>query len=103
MINKNSNLDLYSIYAYIQNLMIFCQFVLKIMSLKEILTSMKGHNSVINLRKMIGNNRYIDLVNYNVYKSLMIFHSFVLKILSGNEILGSIKDHYYYKIKKINR
>ena len=48
---------------------------------------MKGYNSVINLRKLIGNNRFIDLVNHNVYKSLMIFHLFVLKILSGNEIL----------------
>ena len=103
MTNKNSNLDLYSIHAYIQNLMNFCQFVLRILSLKEILTSMKGYNSVINLRKMIGNNRYIDLVNINVYKTLMKFHSFVLKILSGNKILGSIKDHNRYKINKINR
>ena len=64
---------------------------------------MKGHNCVISLRKMIGNNRYLYLVNVNVYKNLMKFHSFVLKILSGNEILEPIKDHNFYKIKKINR
>ena len=52
---------------------------------------------------MIGNNRYLYLVNVNVYKNLMKFHSFVLKILSGNEILEPIKDHNFYKIKKINR
>ena len=48
---------------YIQNLVGFCQFVLKILSGKEILTSIKGHNSVKNLRKMMGNNPKLDLVN----------------------------------------
>ena len=53
---------------------------------------------------MIGNNRYIDLDNINVYNNLMKFHSFVLKILSGNGILGSIKDHYSVKnLRKLTR
>ena len=47
----------------IQNLVGFCQFVLKILSRNEILTSIKGHNSVKILRKMTGNNPKLDLVN----------------------------------------
>ena len=35
----------------IQNLVLFCQFVLKILSKKRILTSIKGSNSVANLQK----------------------------------------------------
>ena len=45
----------------IQNLVQFCQFVLKILSGNEILTSIKGHNSVKILQKMTGNNPKLDL------------------------------------------
>ena len=51
----------------IQNLVGFCQFVLKILSGNEILTSIKGHNSVKLLRKMTGNNPKLDLVNVDVH------------------------------------
>ena len=59
----------------IQNLVSFCQFIhktfclffLKILSKNKILTSIKGHNSVANLRKKMIYNTNIDLVNYNVY------------------------------------
>ena len=51
----------------IQNLVPFCQFVLKILSGNEILTSIKGHNSVKILRKMTGNNPKLDLVNVDVH------------------------------------
>ena len=51
----------------IQNLVTFCQFVLKILSGKEILTSIKGRNSVKILRKMTDNNLKLDLVNVNVH------------------------------------
>ena len=51
----------------IQNLVRFCQFVLKILSGKEILTSIKGCNSVKILRKMTGNNPKLDLVNDDVH------------------------------------
>ena len=51
----------------IQNLVSFCQFVLKILSKKRILTSSKGSNSVANLRKTKINNTNIDLANDNVY------------------------------------
>ena len=51
----------------IQNLVRFCQFVLKILSGKEILTSIKGRNSVNILQKMTGNNPKLDLVNDDVH------------------------------------
>ena len=51
----------------IQNLVGFCQFVFKILSGNEILTSIKGRNSVKILQKMKGNNPKIDLVNVDVH------------------------------------
>ena len=51
----------------IQNLVGFCEFVLKILSGNEILKSIKGHNSVKILRKMTGNNPKLDLVNVDVH------------------------------------
>ena len=51
----------------IQNLVLFCQFVLKILSKNQFLTSVKGRNSVANLRKTISYNTNIDLVNDIVY------------------------------------
>ena len=51
----------------IQNLVTFCQFVLKILSKNQILTSIKGRNSVANLRKTIIYNTNVDLVNDDVY------------------------------------
>ena len=61
---------------FIQNLVKFCPFVLKILSGNEkkkilsgneILTSIKGHNSVANLQKMTLYDPNLDLVNANVY------------------------------------
>ena len=51
----------------IQNLVKFCQFVLKILSGNKILTSIKGHNSVKILGKMTGNNFKLDIVNVDVH------------------------------------
>ena len=48
----------------IQNLVLFCQIVLK---KKQILTSIKGRNSVSNLRKTKIYNTIVELVNDNVY------------------------------------
>ena len=48
----------------IQNLVLFCQLVLK---KKQILTSIKGRNSVAHLRKTKIYNTNVDLVNDNVY------------------------------------
>ena len=51
----------------VQNLVSFCQFVLKILSKNQILTSIKGRNSVANLRKTKIYNTNLDLVTDNVY------------------------------------
>ena len=51
----------------IQNLVLFCQFVLKILSKNQILTSIKGRNSVANLRKTKIYNTNLELVTDNVY------------------------------------
>ena len=52
----------------IQNLVSFCQFVLKILSKNQIMTCIKGCSSVANLRKITIYNTNIDLVNGDVYK-----------------------------------
>ena len=51
----------------IQSLVLFCQFVFKILSKNQILKSIKGHNSVANLRKTKNYNTNLDLVTDNVY------------------------------------
>ena len=56
-----------SIMMCIQNLVLFCQFVLKILSKNQFLTLIKGRFSVANLGKTIIYNTNIDLVNDNVY------------------------------------
>ena len=61
----------------IQNLVSFCKFVLKILSKNRILTSIKGSNSVANLRKTKIFNTSIDIVNDNVYTKFG-FNLFIL-------------------------
>ena len=56
-----------SMMMCIQNLVLFCQFVLKILSKNQILTSIKGRNSVANLRKTKIYNTNLGLVTDNVY------------------------------------
>ena len=56
-----------SMLMNIQNLVLFCQFILEILSKNQILTSIKGGNSVANLRKTKIYNTNVDLVNDNVY------------------------------------
>ena len=41
--------------------------VLKVLSGIKILTSIKGHKSVINLQKLMRNNPNLDVVNINAY------------------------------------
>ena len=45
----------------------FCLLVLKILSGNEILTSIKGRNSVANLRNLTLYNPNLDIINVNVY------------------------------------
>ena len=51
----------------LQSLVSFCQFVLKILSKNQILTSINGRNSVANLPKISIYNTNVDIVNDNVY------------------------------------
>ena len=51
----------------IQNFVSISLFVLKILNKNKILKSIKGRNSVANLRKMRIYNPNTDLVNDNVY------------------------------------
>ena len=60
----------------IQNLVLFCQFVHKILSKNQILTSIKGRYSVANLRKTKIYNINLDLVNDNVFTKFGPFLSF---------------------------
>ena len=50
-----------------QNLVSFCQFVLKILNKNQILTSIKGCNSIVNSRNAKIYDTNVDLVNDNVY------------------------------------
>ena len=52
---------------HIQNLVKSCPFVFKILSRNEILTSIKGCNSVKILQKKMGNNPKPDLVNVDMH------------------------------------
>ena len=61
---------------YVQNLIKFYLFVLKILSGKENLKSMKGHALILSISMHIQN--------------LVKLYQLVLKILSGNEILNTI-------------
>ena len=56
-----------SMIMCIQNLVLFCQFVLKILGKNRILTSNKGSYSVAKLQKAKIYNTNIDLVNDNVF------------------------------------
>ena len=51
----------------IHNLVKFCPLVLKILSGSKILTSIKGRNSVANLRNLPLYNPNLDIINVNVY------------------------------------
>ena len=51
----------------IQNLVKFCPFILKIWSKNQILESIKGRYSVVNLRITTIYNTNIDFVNDDVY------------------------------------
>ena len=75
----------------IQNLVLFCEFVLKILSKNQILTPIKGHNSVANLRKTKIYNTNLDLVTDNVYTNFGLILSISSQDIKQNQILTSIK------------
>ena len=59
----------------IQNLVKFCQFILKIWSKNLILESIKGRNSVANLRKTTIYFTNVDLVNDDAYSKFVLILS----------------------------
>ena len=56
-----------SILMHVQNLVKIHSFVLKTLSINEILKPLKGGNSVINWQKWMLNNSKLDVVNINAY------------------------------------
>ena len=62
MTGNNPDLDFVNINAFLK-----LGEVLKILSRNEIQTPVKGHNSIINVRKMMCNIQNLDLVNINAY------------------------------------
>ena len=66
MMLYNPNVDLVNDNVY-KNLIKFCPFILKIWSKNLILESIKGRNSVANLRKTNIYFTNVDLVNDDVY------------------------------------
>ena len=91
MTGNNSKLDHVNVDMHTKFGPRFCLFVLDILSGNEILTSIKGRNSVKCLRKMTGDNPKLDHSMLMCIQNLVRFYPFVLEILSGNEILMSIK------------
>ena len=81
----------------IQNLVGFCQFVLKILSGNKILTSIKGRNSVKILRKMMGNNPKLHFVNVDVHSKFGWILSICSQDIERKQIL-SIKGRNSVKI-----
>ena len=66
MTGNSSKLDLVNVDVH-TNLVRFYQFVLEILSRNEILTSIKGRNSIKILQKIKGNKSKLDLVNVDVH------------------------------------
>ena len=63
----------------LQSLVSFCHFVLKILSKNQILTSIKGRNSVANVRKTMIYITNVDLVNDYVYTKLSLNRSILFQ------------------------
>ena len=75
----------------IHNLVLFCHFVFKILSKNQILTLIKGRNSVVNLRKTKIYNTNLDLVTDNVYTNFGLIVSIPSQDIEQNQILTSFK------------
>ena len=83
----------------IQNLVKFCPLVLKILSRNKILRSIKGLNSVANLRNLTLYNPNLDIINLLMcIQNLVKFCPFVLKILRGNENYDGITELRNYRM-----
>ena len=81
----------------IQNLVLFCQLVLKILSKNQILTSIKGRNSVANLRKTKIYNTNLDLVTDNVYTNFGLIFVNLRKTTIYYTKVDLVNDNVYTK------
>ena len=70
----------------LQTLVSFCQFVLKILSKNQILTSIKGRNSFANLRKTTIYNTKVDLIYDNVHTKFGLTRSIRFQDIEQNSI-----------------
>ena len=66
MMGNNPMLDLVNVDVHTK-FGKFCQLVLKILSVNQILKTIKVCNSIKILQKMTGNNPMLDLVNVDVH------------------------------------
>ena len=74
----------------LQSLVSFCQFVLKILSKNQIQISIKGRNSVANLRKTMIYNTNVNLVNDNVYTKFGLNRSICFQDIEQNYINSDV-------------
>ena len=65
-------------------MVLFCQFVLKVLSKNQILMTIKGRNSVGNLPKTMIYNTNVDLVNDNVYTKFGLYRSIRFQDIEQN-------------------
>ena len=77
---------------FIQNLVLFFQLVLKKLSKNQILTSIKGRNSVANIRKTKIYNNNVDLVNDNLFTTFGVILSIRSQDIEQKQNFVSIKD-----------
>ena len=75
----------------IQNLVKFCPLVLNILGGNEILTSIKGRNSVANMRNLTLCNPNLDTINVNVYTKSGYILSIGSQDIERKQNLRSIK------------
>ena len=90
MVHNIPDIDLVSDNEYTKFLK-FCPFILKIWSKNQSLMSIKGRNSVVNMRKTKIYNNNVDIVNDNVYTKFGFNLSFRSQDMEQNQILTSIK------------
>ena len=90
----NNNIDLAMIMC-IQNLGSIFLFFLKILSKNPILMSIKGRNSLANLRKTMIYDTNIELSIIMCIENLVLIGLYVFKIVSKNKNLTSIKGYNY--------
>ena len=89
---------------HIQNLEKFCGFVIYVFRGHEILAYIKGHNSGINVRKIMCNNLNLDLVNMNSYTKFGEILSICSQDIEWKQNIGVNEgQEFWYKPAKNDR